>query len=265
MHKGFGVVALVVALIGGTSCGAISEAKKIKDVASGKTAKRIEDFEKRAETAKTLTYTVDYEGRSKGDKPEKIHIAQKPPKSFYQQGDSTFIDDGKTTYLCTPDSNSNGKIQCLESGPSGANPQGFVQALSVTGVFAGLTALSIIPGITVKDTNRDIAGEKTDCVTIESTRKNDKGKFESCVTKDGILAFTDDGDGNVFTMTSFKRSAADSEFKLPGPAVTAQDLLNQSTSTTAPRATTTTTEESTTTTSEDTTTTTEDTTTTSEG
>src|SRR3954467_10919566 len=257
MHKGFGVVGLVVALVGGTSCGAISEAKKIKDVASGKTAKRIQDFEKRAEAAKALTYTVDYEGRSKGDKPEKIHIAQKPPKSVYQQGDSTFVDDGKTTFVCTPDSNSGGKIQCLESGPSGANPQGFVQALSVTGVFAGLTALAIIPGISVKDTNRDIAGEKVDCVTIESTRKDAKGKFESCVTKDGILAFTDDGDGNVFTMTSFKRSASDGDFKLPGPAVTSQDLLNQSSSTTTARSTTTTTEESTTTTtSEDTTTTT---------
>ena len=264
MHKGFGVVALVVALIGGTSCGAISEAKKIKDVASGKTAKRIQDFEKRAEAAKTLTYTVDYEGRSKGDKPEKIHIAQKPPKSVYQQGDSTFIDDGKKTFLCTPDSNSGGKIQCLESGPSGANPQGFVQALSVTGVFAGLTALAIVPGITVKDTTRTIAGEKVDCVTVESTRKVAKGKFESCVTKDGILASNDDGEGNVFTMTSFKRSAADSEFKLPGPAVSPEDLLNQSTSTTAPPRTTTTTEDTTTTT-EDTTTTTEDTTTTTGG
>ena len=265
MKKGIGV-GLIVALVALSGCGAIGEAKKIKDVASGKTAKQIEDFQKRADKAKTLTYTVEYQGTSSnGSKSEKIFIAQKPPKSVYKQGDSTIIDDGSKTFVCSPDSSTN-QTQCLESGPSGASPQGFVQALSVTGVFAGLTALAIVPGITVKNSSRNIAGEKVDCVSVESTRKNDKGKFESCVTSDGILAFTDNGDGDVFTMTSFKRSASDSDFKLPGKAVTTQDLLNQATSTTT--STTSTTEATTSTTTADdtsTTSTSEDTTSTTGG
>jgi hypothetical protein len=251
MKQGLGVV-LLVALVTMSGCGAVKEAGKVKDLASGKTAKKIQDFQKRSEAAAKLTYTADYEGQSKGNQPEKVHIAQKPPKSIYSQGDTQVIDDGSKTYICSPDGNTPPKIQCLESGPSGVNPQGFTQVLSSTAVFAGLTALAIIPGVNVKESTRSVAGENLDCISIEANKK----KFESCVTKDGILGFTDDGDGNVFTLTSFKRSASDSDFKLPGKAVTQQDLIDQATSTTS--TTSTTEDRSTTTTSEDTTTTTVD-------
>jgi hypothetical protein len=256
MKKGFGVV-LLIALVTMSGCGAVKEAKKVKDLASGKTGKKIEEFQKRSEAAAKLVYTADYEGQSKGNKPEKVHIAQKPPKSLYSQGDTEIIDDGSKTYICSPDGNTPPKIQCLESGPSGVNPQGFTQVLSSTAVFAGLTALAIIPGVNVKESTRSVAGENLDCISIEANKK----KFESCVTKDGILGFTDDGEGNVFTLTSFNRSASDSDFKLPGKAVTQQDLIDQATSTTS-----TTQDRSTTTTSEDTTTTTvDDSTSTTEG
>src|SRR5437762_3234626 len=50
MKKGLGVV-LLVALVTMSGCGALKEAKKVKNLASGKTAKEIEDFQKRAELA----------------------------------------------------------------------------------------------------------------------------------------------------------------------------------------------------------------------
>ena len=248
---------LTVALILTPGCGALNTARKVKDIASGKALKRVEDYQKRAEAGTKLTFTADYEGRSKGNQPEKIHIAQKPPKSLYQQGDTTVVDDGTKVFICSPDASNSSKIQCLDSGAHGTSPQGFVALLSTTTVFAGLSALAIVPGIDVKETKRDVAGEKLDC--IKASKGNDH--IESCVTKDGILGFTDDGSGNIFTLTSFKRSASDSDFKLPGKIVTQQDLIDQATSTTS-----TTEDRSTTTTSEDTTTTTEEsTTTTSEG
>ena len=259
MKRGIAALAVCsIVLAGGCSAG--STLSKVKDLASGKTAKEIEDFQKKAEAAQKLTYTAEYDSVSPGNKTEKIKVAQKPPKSRYEQGDSLVIDTGSRTVTCSPD---NGKQQCLDVGPSGSGALGFTQLLNAPALLGTLSVLAIVPGVSVSHPGKSLAGENLDCVKISVAKENKS--VESCVTKDGVLGFYDSGDGNTFTLTKFSRSASDKDFEPPTKPQTTQDLINQATSTSVSISipTTITLPEPTTTTSEDTTTTTESTTTSS--
>jgi hypothetical protein len=256
--------ALAVASLAG--CGAAND---IKDAAKGlkDASKSSQELQAQLDKAKTLTYTATYDLKDKDGKVTHLTIAQKPPKSLYKQDQTEFVDDGVKTYSCQP--GDGGQQQCLELGAHQADG-GFAAAGGFTfafnpATFVGLyEAAAIVPGVDASKSTRDIAGQKSDCYAITSTRGSDKGKkFEGCTTGDGVFSFSDDGDGNVVTLTKYEKSAADSLFVLPAKPQTTQDLIDNATSTTRPSSTTSTTESSTTTTSESTTTSSEDTTTTS--
>ena len=240
------VGAAIFALLSTSGCSAVSTANKVRNLANGNTAKEVQDFQKRAEAAKNLTYTAAYDSQSAGtNKAEKIRIVQKPPKSLYAQGDTVFIDNGSRTITCSPDSSQGNKMQCLDVGPTGANPATFTQLFSAPALLQSLAVFAILPGVAVTKPTRNLAGENLDCVRITISKENKH--VESCVTSDGVLGFYDTGDGNTFTLTSIKRSAADKDFDAPAKPVTADELSkqlqNQATSTTL-RSTTTTTESS---------------------
>jgi hypothetical protein len=211
-----------------SSCSAGSALKTVKDIASGKTAKDIQAFEDKTKQAQQLTYTAEYVTTSSGKQDgDKIKIVQKPPKSRYEQGDEVVIDNGSRTITCSPDSSNNNAQQCLDIGPSGTNPTAFTLLFSAPAVLAALSVFAILPGVNVSHPSKTLAGETLDCVQISKDNKH----IESCVTKDGVLGFYDTGDGDTFSLTSFKRSASDKDFDPPAKVVTTQDLVNQATST----------------------------------
>lgn len=218
----FGVA--IVGLLATSGCSALSTANKVRNIANGNTVKEVEEFQTRAEAAKKLTYTAEYDSKSSGNsKAEKIRIVQKPPKSLYAQGESLFIDDGKRTITCSPDSSQGNKMQCIDVGASGANPGAFTQILSAPALLQSVALIAVLPGVSVKKSTRNLAGENLDCVRIEVDNKH----AESCVTSDGVMGFYDGDDGNTFTLTSFKRSASDKDFDAPAKAVTAEELSKQ--------------------------------------
>src|SRR4051812_25112592 len=158
-----GLIALtLLALVLTAGCSGGSTIGKIKDVATGKTGKDIQEFQNRAEAAKKLTYTAQYDAVSSGNKTSKVRVEQKPPKSLYQQDDSLFIDDGSRTVVCQPDSSNAGKQQCIDVGPTGSNPGTFAMAFSAPSLIAGLSVLAIVPGVTVSHPTRNLAGESLD-------------------------------------------------------------------------------------------------------
>lgn len=234
-----GGIALVVLL---SLTGGCSTASKVRNLANGTSAKRIEKFSQRLETAQKLVYTADYESKDSSGKSEKVHVVQKPPKSAFSSGDTTIINDGTDTFTCGPQDSGSG-IQCIKSAGTGGNGSlaGFTQGLSGAAVVSALSAAAIIPGFDAKESTRDVAGQHLDCVSVKS--KSDKSEY--CVTADGILGFVSDEKGNVFTLTSFKKSASDNDFKPPGKVVTPEDLANQATSTTTSTSTTSTTDSTT--------------------
>ena len=257
MQRNSGGRALVVAAcvtvgaVGLAACGG-GTAGKIRNLANGTTAKRIASFQSKLESAQKLEFTADYESKDSSGKTEKIHVAQKPPKSSFTSGETTIINDGKDTFTCTPSGSGSSDTQCVKTTGTGAGGSlaGFTQALSGAAVVGALSAAAILPGVDAKQTTRDMAGQHMDCVVI--TKGGGNTHPEYCITQDGILGYVADDSGNVFSMTSFKKSTDESEFRPKGKVVSPEDLANQATSTTV------TTEESTTTTTEEETTTTEE-------
>jgi hypothetical protein len=236
MRKVLGMVAagasVLVLLVG---CGA---ARDIKDAAEGvkNAEKDTQELEARLERSKTITYSATYERKDKDGKTEEIVIAQKPPKSSYRQGDTQLIDDGQVVASCTK---SSGRDECTEVGKHtdagifgvGA---GFNFAFNPA-AFVGLyTTAAIVPGVEAGKSTRDIAGQKSECVSIRATRGSDKGQgLEGCTTDDGIFTFSDDGEGNTVTLTKFEKSADDDLFTPPARVRTAQDRLDDATSSTS--------------------------------
>jgi len=243
-------VAAVISIGGLSACGG-GTAGKIRNLANGTSAKRIEKFQQRLETAQKLEYTADYESKDSSGKTETIHVAQKPPKSAFTSGETTIINDGTDTFTCTKGDGS--ETQCIKTEGTGGNGSlaGFTQALSGAAVVGALSAAAIIPGFDAKETTRDLAGQHMDCVQITKSKEGTHPEY--CVTQDGILGYVADDSGNVFSMTSFKKSAGDGEFKPTGKVVTPEDLANQATSTTVEQSTTSTTVEEPTTDTTDTT------------
>lgn len=236
-----GVAVTMLVFSGG--CSAISTANKVRNLANGKTAKEVEDFQKRAEAASKLTYSAEYDSKSSNNSTEKIRIVQKPPKSLYVQGDSRLINDGSRTIQCSPEGSDSKKVQCLDLGIGGTNVGAFTQIFSAPALLQSLSVFAILPGVSVNKSTKNLAGENLDCVRIEVSK--DKKHVESCVTSDGVMGFYDDGDGSTFTLTSFKRSASDKDFDAPVKPVTPDELAKQAqkeaTSTTVESTTTTTT------------------------
>jgi outer membrane lipoprotein-sorting protein len=225
---------LTLALLAG--CGTASD---IKDAAQGiaSASKDAQDLQERLDRSKGLTFTATYEFKSKDGKIEEIVVAQKPPKGSYKQTDSQLIDDGTRLISCSK--NTDGTQQCLDVGPhTDTGLYGFTGAGSGFAfnpqAFIGLyTTAAILPGVEAGKDTRDIAGQKSDCVSIRITEGTDKGKhYEGCTTEDGVFSLSDDGEGNVATLKRFDRSADDSNFVPPVQPKTPDDLVREATSTT---------------------------------
>lgn len=226
--------AVAAALLIGAGCGA---ARDLKDAADGlKNAERdTKELEARLARARDLTFTATYEVKSKDGKTEEIVLAQKPPKSSYGQGDTRLIDDGDTVVSC---SKRNGKDECVELGPhTDAGIFGIGGGFNFAfnpATFVGLyTTAAIVPGVEAGKSTRDIAGQKSECVSIKVTRGSDAGQgFEGCTSDDGIFTYSDDGDGNVVTLKRFEKRADDADFTPPAKVRTQQDVIDDATSTT---------------------------------
>src|SRR5438270_436009 len=106
MKRVSGGIALIVAVAMLSSCG--GTAGKLKNLATGKTGKQIQQFEQQVENAQKAVFTADYQSTDSGGKSETIHVAQKPPKSLFKTNDTAVINDGTNTYTCSP-SGSNGE------------------------------------------------------------------------------------------------------------------------------------------------------------
>lgn len=242
MRKVLGMVMVVASAVGLVSgCGA---ARDIRDAAEGvKNAEQdTKELEARLARAKELTYTATYEVKSKDGKTDEVRVAQKPPKSSYTQGDTQLIDDGQRVVSCTKDG---GRDECVEVGPhTDAGIYGVGTGFNFAfnpASFVGLyTTAAIIPGVEAGKSTRDVAGQKSECVSIRITRGSDQGKsFEGCTTDDGVFTYSDDGEGQVVTLKNLERSASDSLFEPPARVRTQQDILDDATSTTEDRSTST--------------------------
>lgn len=226
---------LALALLAG--CGTASD---IKDAAQGiaSASKDAQDLQQKFDRSKGLTFTATYEFKSKDGKIDEIVVAQKPPKGSYKQADSQLIDDGTRLISCTK--NTDGTQQCLDVGPHsdtgiyGFAGAGFGFAFNPQAFIGLYTTAAILPGVEAGRDTRDIAGQKSDCVSIRVTEGTDKGKhYEGCTTEDGVFSLSDDGEGNRATLKKFERSADDSNFVPPVEPKTPDDLVNEATSTTA--------------------------------
>jgi len=224
--------AVAIVLVGGCSA-----ARNVKDAADGirDAAKDSKDLEARVAKSKEITYTATYESKTKDGRTEEVVITQRPPKSSYKQGDSQIIDDGRRVVSCAK---SNGKTECVDVGPhTDAGVYGMGGAFSFAfnpASFIGLyTAAAIIPGVDAGRSTRDIGGQSSKCVSIRLSAGSDKGKsFEGCTTDDGVFTFSDDGEGNVVTLTKFEKQASDASFTPPASVRTQQQIVDDATSTT---------------------------------
>lgn len=233
------VAATAVAVVVGTGCNA---ARDIKDAAQGLSnlETNAKELEARLARSKELTYTATYERTGTDGRTEEVVIAQKPPKSMYRQGETLLVDDGQTIFSC---SKSDGNDRCekvgdhTEDGIYGAG-LGFGFAFSPAAVLGLYTTAALTPGVEAGKSSRDIAGQRSECVSVRFTEGSEKDKrFESCTTDDGIFSFSDDGEGNVVTLTRYEKDAADSLFALPdqaGPADSTSTTTGSTTTTTRP-------------------------------
>ena len=230
-----GLSVLALAFLAG--CGAASD---IKDAAQGiaSAGKDAEELQRKFDNSKTLTFTATYDFKSADGKVQEVVVAQKPPKGSYKQADSQLIDDGTRLINCSKDI-STGTTTCLdvgshtENGLYGFTGAGFGFAFNPASFIGLYTAAAIVPGVEAGKDTRDIAGQKSDCVSIRITEGNDKGKkYEGCSTEDGIFSLSDDGQGNVATLKKLERSADDSNFVPPVKPQTQDELIADATSTT---------------------------------
>lgn len=224
-----------VALLLLSGCGAIGD---VKDAAEGlkNAGDDVKDLEAKLARSREVTYTATYEVKSKDGKTEEIVVAQKPPKASYTQGETQLIDDGTRVVSCTKNS---GTTECVEVGPHTDTgiygvAAGFNFAFNPV-TFIGLyTTAAIVPGVDAKRDTREIAGQKSECVSFKFTRGSDAGKgLEGCTTEDGIFTYSDDSEGDIVTLTKFERSADDSRFTPPARVRTQQDIIDDATSSTS--------------------------------
>jgi len=195
-------------------------------------------------TVHTTSTTATTAGSGAPAKPGTYTLEQKLPMSRLDEdsGDGqtlVFIDDGTSTWTCTPDANgtdANGKAQpgCLQgqstSSSSGSDVGVGVLALGGFGalfnptVFLGaFKNLAFLTGITIttRDFNKSVAGMDTQCVEAHVSGGKQKAfTSQYCATTDGILAYSDDGQGDLVELTSLARSVSDADFKPPSPPVT---------------------------------------------
>lgn len=241
MHRGratAGAAAAALLLVAG--CSAAGDGKDASQRTGGLT-KDARELEARLARSKDLTYTATYERRGADGTIEELVIAQKLPRSMYRQGGTLLVDDGEKVVSCSKDG---GGDRCSEVGSStdagvygAASGVGF--AFNPAAVLGLYTTAAVVPGVEVSRSSRDIAGQPSECASLRFTSGDQRGKrFESCTTEDGVVAFWDDGEGSVVTLTNYERDAGDPLFALPAPVGGAQGPAETTTTTKAGSTTT---------------------------
>jgi hypothetical protein len=244
------VTAAVTALGLGTFVLAAAAPASAKSVSS----QNLKALTTQIDKGKHLTYSVEYKSVSSG-KTSTVSIAQSPPKSYFASSGSVILNNGKTTYYCSPnasgnsgDSGNSGNSGSGNSGNSGnsgsaastttttkASSSGSLQCLTEKGnnplaatadIFSAGTVLSVfseaeetavarVLGIKLSASSAKIAGQSSTCISV--TRKGQTGKY--CVTKQGLLSYSGSGK-NYFEMVKYSAHPSSSLFALPAGATT---------------------------------------------
>lgn len=214
--------------------------REVRDAGAGldERARSMRDLAATFEGVAKLTYTATYEWRRSDGVNVHPVLAQRPPRSSFRQGDQLLVDDGQRLVHCA---GQRGQERCREVGPhTGAGvyaaaseiPGSSLAVLHPTPFLGYYSAPSLIQGASTSRTRRIIAGESSECVTVEHTQGDAKGKrFGGCTTNDGIVSRYDDGEGNVVTLTRLERSVDDALLAWPAAALGQQ---GGATSTTTP-------------------------------
>ena len=199
---------------------------------------------------KHLTYSVMYNSVSDG-KTSTVTIAQSPPKTYFASGGSVIINNGKTTYYCSPNESGNsgdsgnsgnsglGQLGQLGGGPATttttkASGSGSLQCLTRRAAArwpargplqcgqcaervlrGGESAVARALGIKLSSTSASYAGQPSTCISV--ARKGQTGKY--CVTKQGLLSYSGSGK-NYFKMVKYSAHPSSSLFNLPAGAST---------------------------------------------
>lgn len=187
-------VALATTLAAGTlGCGLISQAKNLVD-----NAKTLSDFAENLGKAQTLTYTADYKMAS----GETVTLVQQPPNSAFIAKDSRFIFTSEALFLCDTQAavltcqkspNNSSEMSSADSGlAAGVGGPGFITPELALGL---ILAASIVPGASVEQSSKTIAGQSSKCATATGLEKAAQDgdtdipkEFTVCITDDGILA-----------------------------------------------------------------------------
>jgi hypothetical protein len=234
------LAAATVALVVGAGCGSVHKINAIRqtvnNLANGTTGdKKLDAMISRFDQGTKAVFVAEYKattssGSSSSTKPGVYRVAQKPPKSRFEFGDTTssdreiIIDDGTDTFTCSA-----GSAECLQSRGSGGSESGAAFAAGGFGflnptVFIGaIKAFAPLAGIKVvtQDSTKSLAGQTADCVTATVSGGGQKAHTSIyCATNDGVLAYSDDGSGDIVELTKYDTNVSNSEFTPPKPATT---------------------------------------------
>jgi hypothetical protein len=246
------VAAVTVTLLLGAGCGTVNKInavrKTVNNLANGTTGdKKLDALIARFDQGTKAVFVAEYKvttssGSSSSAKPGVYRVAQKPPKSRFEFGDTAssdreiIIDNGTDTFTCSP-----GAAECLQSAGGGGSGTGAAFAAGAFGflnptVFIGaIKAFAPLAGIKVvtQDSTKSLAGQTSDCVTATVSGGGQKSHTSIyCATKDGVLAYSDDGSGDIVELTKYDTNVADSEFTPPKPTTT--DPVQAATGSTLP-------------------------------
>lgn len=222
------VAGLATVLAAGTlGCGLISKARDIVG-----TAQVLSDFADRLGKAAKLTYTAEY----KVDSGDTVTLVQQPPNTAFLGKDGRYIFTPESLFFCGQEK---GVMTCQKS-PNNAAQVSANDASNVAGVAGAgfitpevalglIAAAAFVPGATVAQSEKTIAGEKSLCATASNLDKaaspgdTDTPKdFSVCITEAGILASfsgtSGDGTKASIELTKYSTSVDASAFAPPAGA-----------------------------------------------
>jgi hypothetical protein len=223
------VVSLATTLAAATlGCGLIGKAQDIVG-----TAQVLSDFGDRLGKAATLTYTAEY----KVEGGDTVTLAQQPPNAaFLGKNGARFIFTAESLYFCGAEK---GTMTCQKSPNNaaqvGASDAGYVAGVAGPGFITPEVALGLIaaaafvPGATVSQSEKTIAGEKSLCANASNLDKaaspgdtSAPKDFSVCITEAGVLASfigtSTDGEKASIELTKYSTSVDTSAFAPPSGA-----------------------------------------------
>ena len=213
-------------------CGLISKAKNIAG-----TAQVLSDFADRLGKAAKLTYTAEYQVNGANSATDKVTLVQQPPNvAIVGQDGGIFITTAEAMFFCDKAS---GAVSCQKT-PNNAAKAAAADPAMVSGVAGpgfitpeialGLVAAAaFVPGATVDQSNRTIAGQSSLCANATGLEKaaspgdtSAPKDFSVCITEAGILASfsgtSTDGQQAKIELTKYSDKADPSAFAPPAGA-----------------------------------------------